>query len=666
MPQQTSISERDFESRVERFENAWQQGDPPPMSEFVRDVSGPDPHAARRELLLELVMIDLEYRWRRAQRLDTDGLPAGETVPEHPDDGELPPRPRLEDYLACFPELQPAESLPAELIAEEYRVRRRWGDRPGRDEYTSRYSGCSDELPPLLEKIDAQLQHEVSAQSPSDSARHAEQTGVPAPMPEGRQIGRFQLRSVLGQGAFGTVYLAYDPQLDRQVALKIPRAEALGGSQEIQRFLREARAAAQLRHPAIVPVYEAGTIDDTYFIACGFVAGRTLRDELKKGRRFTHLEAARLIARLAEALDYAHNQGIVHRDVKPENVMLDAHDRPHIMDFGSARRTEGDALETQEGVRMGTPAYMSPEQASGMSHLADGRADIWSLGVMLYELLVGRRPFDGSGHEVLWAVRDTEPAALRTIDKRIPAALETICGVCMAKMPERRYPSCRHLAEELERWSVGSPIHGRAADGTVKSAGRRARLAAAVLAIGSLLVGGAVIGRFLFPPADSPDPGPLVAPPGANPGNAEAIALPPPLDEPMFSWSKVAHSPDLSPQIKRVARDVIEILQQERLDSVYVAPFSGAADAPTDDLLAARLVYAMLDEPQQITVNRGAAARVSVDYGLSDYSGQTGVAVVRLRVRILNRRLEPVGSGDDLRFEIRLTLPDQAPAGDDL
>lgn len=212
-----------------------------------------------------------------------------------------------------------------------------------------------------------------------------------------RTLGRFELVKVLGKGAFGTVYLARDPQLDRQVALKIPLRTSLQDAAEKMRFVREARAAAQLRHPNIVPVYDAGNIGDTYYIAVAFVEGKTLRARLNE-RPFTHREAADLIAKIASALDYAHNKGIVHRDIKPENIIIDEAGEPQIMDFGLARRLidcddslhdshtsnripqsrQPHSILTHAGDVMGTPAYMSPEQARGDSHLADSRSDQWS------------------------------------------------------------------------------------------------------------------------------------------------------------------------------------------------------------------------------------------------------------------------------------------------
>lgn len=273
-------------------------------------------------------------------------------------------------------------------------------------------------------------------------------------------IGRFEIRRRLGAGAFGTVYEAFDPQLQRPVALKVPQPGMLDSPQRIERFLREARAAAQLRHPHIVPVYDAGVQGGQQFIAAAFIAGHTLADLCGEGP-MPPPRAAAIARDLAEALAYAHEHGVVHRDVKPANVLIDMEGQPNLADFGLAHFDGTSERLTRDGAILGTPAYMPPEQAKGQQGEPLPASDQYSLGMILYELLTGRLPFEGPPQIVLYNAIHTEPARPSKHRPGLARDLETICLRALAKRPEDRYASCQALADDLRRWLSGEPITAR-------------------------------------------------------------------------------------------------------------------------------------------------------------------------------------------------------------
>jgi tRNA A-37 threonylcarbamoyl transferase component Bud32 len=273
------------------------------------------------------------------------------------------------------------------------------------------------------------------------------------------KLGKFDLLDFVGLGAFGTVYKARDPE-DRVVAVKVPRSGNLSSRADLDRFEREARSVARLRHPAIVPVHEVGHQDGIPYLVCEFVQGVTLADRLS-ARPLAPSEAAQLLAAVSDALQYAHDLGVVHRDVKPSNIMLDEQSTPRLMDFGLAKRDAGDATMTLEGQVLGTPAYMSPEQARGEAHQVDGRSDVYSLGVILYQLLTGEPPLRGTTRMLLHQVLHDDSRRPRSLNDHIPRDLETICLKAMAKEPARRYLSARALADDLRRYLQGEPILAR-------------------------------------------------------------------------------------------------------------------------------------------------------------------------------------------------------------
>jgi WD40 repeat protein len=333
-------------------------------------------------------------------------------------------------------------------------------------------------------------------------ARSIAATAGPGPgaAPDGdlpAQVGRFQVRGRLGSGAFGTVYRAHDPQLEREVALKVPHPGTLADATAVERFLREAKAAARLRHPHIIPVYAAGCDGGRYYLAAAFVDGPTLATASEGG--FDCRRAAEVVRGLAEALAYAHGRGIVHRDVKPANVLLDPHGKPHLLDFGLAHRRDEAEKLTRGGAVLGTPAYMAPEQAEGKSGEPLPASDQYSLGAVLYDLLCGRPPFTGPTHLVLYNVVHIDPPPPRTVNPQVPPDLEKVCLKALAKRPQDRYPGCQDLADDLRRWLEGEPVRARRR-GVVERVARWCRrepaLAGTVAVVGLCLLLAAGLGSW--------------------------------------------------------------------------------------------------------------------------------------------------------------------------
>jgi tetratricopeptide (TPR) repeat protein len=347
----------------------------------------------------------------------------------------------------------------------------------GRDVPAAELCRQCPELAADLDRQIAVLRHvgglvlEVAAGTPGPGENDTPASGADAgqrtwPYLRGRSttdlpdIPGFDIRDKLGEGGMGVVYLARQVPLNRLVALKMILAGTLARREEKARFLSEAEAVAALQHPGIVQIHEFGTHDGLPYFSLEYCSGGSLAKKLA-GTPLPPAEAAVTVERLARAMQAAHDAGVVHRDLKPGNVLLTADGTPKITDFGLAKRVEGDSGLTQSGAILGTPSYMAPEQATE-SRTVGPPADIYALGAILYECLTGRPPHKAATPlDTVLHVIEHEPAAVRRLNPKVPADLETICHKCLQKDPARRYPTAAALADDLGRWQRGEPITAR-------------------------------------------------------------------------------------------------------------------------------------------------------------------------------------------------------------
>jgi WD40 repeat protein/tRNA A-37 threonylcarbamoyl transferase component Bud32 len=459
-----------IERIVEQFEGAWQCGQRPAIEDYLA------PGGDRFALLMQLVRADLEGRFK-----------AGESA-------------RIEDYLRRFPDLAEDRQKVLALLAWEHHLRRRRQPDLSPSDYERRFPAYAAELSFLFgEVISASRPDSQPPTLPARTEGISEATPFPnngtGSVPTLPIIPGYEMLEPLGRGGMGVVYKARQFSLKRIVALKMLRDGALADAELRARFRGEAESVARLRHPHIVQIYEIGEHEGRPYLALEYAEGGSLAGRLARGS-LPLREAVGLLETVARAVHAAHEAGVLHRDLTPANILLAADGSPRIGDFGLAKRLDGEAMRTHTGAVLGTPSYMAPEQAAGEGKRVGPATDVYALGAILYELLVGRPPFRGqSPLETLSQVLTEEPVSPRRFDTRLPRDVETICLKCLGKEPRRRYPSALALAEDLKRWRAGEPVQARPSPSWERAAKWvRRRPVVALLLVSLLTVLGLAVG----------------------------------------------------------------------------------------------------------------------------------------------------------------------------
>jgi serine/threonine protein kinase len=414
----------EIQSQIDAFVRAWQPEQRPPISKYLP--SDPD---TRTAALPALVQADLELRFE-----------AGEPT-------------EVEAYLSDFPEIAQNSDVVVELIAAEQALRKKRGDAVSLELYQSRFPAIRDKLAQRLgTHEDGIPEADETAQKTTVTQSSGKESVWPRTTPAlPERFGRYRILRPIGRGGMGTVYLAEDTQLRRQVALKTPHFKGDDSAKTLARFSREARAAATLRHQNICPVYDFGQTDGKPYIAMAYIKGQPLATYVQPDKPHAERRILIVIRKLALALQEAHDQGIVHRDVKPSNVMVDERGEPIIMDFGIAQQIEDDDTTrlTQTGIIIGSPAYMSPEQLAAETQKIGPHSDQFSLGIMFYELLTGELPFRGPVTAVVSQILTKRPKPPSQFRPGLDPRIEAACLKMITKRRNERFASMRAVADEL-------------------------------------------------------------------------------------------------------------------------------------------------------------------------------------------------------------------------